>query len=74
MLKSLWIRCARVHLAASCSNCIYVEFFDKNADLTKYSDLYRGYREPVDGYLTPSDIPGLGIEIDQEAIEKYRIN
>ena len=29
--------------------------------------------EPKEGYLKVPDKPGLGIEVDQEALEKYRI-
>ena len=29
--------------------------------------------QPEDGYLSVPDRPGLGIEVDEEALEKYRI-
>jgi D-arabinonate dehydratase len=63
-----------VHLASITSNCKFIEFFDKYADLTKYSELYYGYREPVDGYLTAPDTNGLGTEINTDTIKKYKIN
>jgi D-arabinonate dehydratase len=62
-----------IHLATATQNTQFIEFFDKKADLTKYSDLYTGYREPVGGSLSPSNTPGLGIEPNHEVLERYGI-
>lgn len=56
-----------VHLAASFPECLYLEF----ADLA----WNRLVKEPVafeDGYAIAPDRPGHGIELDPEAISKYR--
>ena len=31
------------------------------------------YPEPVDGVFPATDVPGLGVEIDEEAVEKYSV-
>ena len=36
-------------------------------------DLLKQRLEVVDGTITPSEAPGLGIEVDEEALERYRV-
>jgi D-arabinonate dehydratase len=62
-----------MHLASATPNCIFVEFFDRNADLTKYSELYNGYTEPHNGFLRMNDRPGLGIEPNWDFIDKHKV-
>ncbi|MCJ7632422.1 mandelate racemase/muconate lactonizing enzyme family protein [Candidatus Bathyarchaeota archaeon] len=62
-----------VHLAAAVPNCLFVEFFDKAADIRKVEELYGEQMEPENGYLEAPRKPGLGIELDEEAIKKYQV-
>ena len=34
-------------------------------------EVFRGYPQFADGYLTPNEVPGLGVEYDDEAAAKY---
>ena len=40
---------------------------------TRENDLIGGALTPVDGLVTVPDTPGLGIEMDMKAVEKYRV-
>ena len=40
---------------------------------TREDDLIGGALMPVDGYVTVPDTPGLGVELDMEAVDKYRV-
>ena len=37
-------------------------------------DLLKTRLQVVDGYIEVSDAPGLGVEVDERAIEKYRVD
>jgi L-alanine-DL-glutamate epimerase-like enolase superfamily enzyme len=36
--------------------------------------LWRAVPQPVDGYLAMPTAPGLGLEFDEAAIKKYRVD
>jgi D-galactarolactone cycloisomerase len=60
---------ASVHLAAALQECIVMEL-----DYTYNSLREELLREPVkfeNGYLMPPEKPGLGIELDQQALRKF---
>jgi D-galactarolactone cycloisomerase len=60
---------ASVHLAAALQECIVMEL-----DYTYNSLREELLREPVkfeNGYLIPLEKPGLGIELDQQALQKF---
>jgi D-arabinonate dehydratase len=59
------------HLAGAKPNVMFVEFFVKGGDIRLEDKIFKEYREPKNGYLTLSDEPGLGIELDQETISRY---
>ena len=40
---------------------------------TLENDLIGGALTPVDGLVPVPDAPGLGVELDMEAVEKYRV-
>ncbi len=40
---------------------------------TRENDLIGGALMPVDGHVTVPDVPGLGVELDMEAVEQYRV-
>ncbi len=41
--------------------------------VTRENDLIGGALTPVDGHVAVPDAPGLGVELDMEAVEKYRV-
>ena len=62
---------ASVHWAAANPAAPLVEFPVRESPLL--NDLVAGYPPLVDGYVTVSDKPGLGIELNQEVLERYRV-
>lgn len=68
---------ANLHLAAAVSLCPYLEFpYDPPAWTAERRDYVMANKLQVDqdGYLSLSDAPGLGIELDEEALERYAYN
>jgi D-galactarolactone cycloisomerase len=65
---------ANLHLAAAVSHCPYLEFpYDPPSWSADRRDFVIANKLQVDsdGYLNLSDAPGLGIELDEEALERY---
>jgi L-alanine-DL-glutamate epimerase-like enolase superfamily enzyme len=63
---------AAVQLAAVTPHCPYVEFLP--ADLSESplrKELTIGAPEMVNGVLAPSDAPGLGVELNPDALERF---
>lgn len=69
-----WEQEVHMHLTSATPNAMWVEFFMKEIDVRKEAELYKDYVEPVNGYLEIPDKPGLGVELDEKAVEKYRID
>ena len=64
---------AASHLLASIPHGTYLEFFHKTRDPIWHNMIAN--RPPLkDGYITLSDDPGLGWELDRDYAAKYRIN
>jgi len=64
---------ASTHFAASIPNGFLIEYSVSDSPLTR--DLVHVPVTFKDGYVTvPTDRPGLGIEIDEQVLEKYRVN
>lgn len=64
-----------LHVVFSQSNCPLAEYFpDVEPDTGNelFWKVFRGDTRVVDGYLTPSTAPGLGREIDWNAVERLR--
>jgi hypothetical protein len=57
-----------MHLQAGISNGTLVEHHYLAVEL--YKQIYRGLPEPVDGYFTMRETPGLGFEPDRDAIRE----
>ncbi|MFO1297501.1 MAG: enolase C-terminal domain-like protein [Rubrivivax sp.] len=70
-----WHHNLHVHLAACTPNCIVVEHFDLAKDVFNFERLLTpGSRAlPEGGFLPVPSGPGLGIEFDAEAIERFRL-
>jgi L-alanine-DL-glutamate epimerase-like enolase superfamily enzyme len=65
---------ASVHLAAVAPTCSFIEFLPKElADSRLRRDLVRDELPVVDGVIPLPDRPGLGIEIDEEALGSFTV-
>jgi L-alanine-DL-glutamate epimerase-like enolase superfamily enzyme len=65
---------ASVHLAASCDHCPYIEFLPLElAESPLRRELLVQDFAVVDGMITVSDSPGLGIELNRDVLRKYRV-
>lgn len=60
-------------LVAAIPNGLIVEYFLKEADIMKDMVLYKKTLQPKNGYLQPSDRPGVGIIIDEEKLQEFQI-
>lgn len=68
---------ANLHLAAGVSDCPYLEFpYDPPAWTNERRDYIQSEKLAVteDGYIEVPKKPGLGIELDEEALKKYEVN
>lgn len=61
------------HLLASIPHGTYLEFFHPTRDPI-WHNLIVNRPEVIDGYLTLSDRPGLGWELDEDYIARYRVH
>lgn len=61
-----------VHLAASIPNLFMTESFPMNTPV--YWDVWKDKYEIKNGLITVPNRPGLGIELDEKAVEKYKID
>jgi L-alanine-DL-glutamate epimerase-like enolase superfamily enzyme len=63
---------AAVHLAAVTPHCPYVEFLPAELSVSPLrKKLVTGTPEMVNGVLSPSAAPGLGVELDSAALEGF---
>jgi L-alanine-DL-glutamate epimerase-like enolase superfamily enzyme len=68
---------AHLHLCAAIPNCEFVEVFHEADSLT--SDWFQWYLaepiplDPADGCMAVPQKPGLGVEIDEEKLARYRV-
>jgi len=60
---------ASLHLSAALKNAIVMELDTTHNPLR--SDILRTPLEPKNGLLAPPDAPGLGIEVDARALERF---
>ncbi|MFM1651324.1 mandelate racemase/muconate lactonizing enzyme family protein [Brevibacillus sp. B_LB10_24] len=68
---------ANLHLSAAISLCPYLEFpYDPPAWTAERRDFVQKEKFMVDsdGYLVVPQKPGLGFELDEEALDRYEIN
>ena len=62
-----------VHLMAAIPNGFMAEYFIRDLDLMVFDDLIAEPLKPEKGYLVPPQRPGLGMELDEEKLAKYRV-
>ena len=68
---------ANLHLAAGISDCPYIEFpYDPPAWSIERRDYVLSQKLTLskEGYVELPNIPGLGIELDGEALSRYQVN
>jgi L-alanine-DL-glutamate epimerase-like enolase superfamily enzyme len=65
------LKAASLHLNAYLMNSLYLEYNVSSAPLLK--DLCRNKIKMVDGYIEVPDGPGLGVDVDEKTVEKYRV-
>lgn len=67
---------ANFHLAAACPNCRYLEY-PYDPPVFPIDTYYSMLKEPITvddkGFALVPQKPGLGVELDRDAIEKYRV-
>ena len=65
------------HVIVSQPNCPLVEYFpnvEPDTGNELFWKVFTGEPTAVDGYLSPTDTPGLGIEVNRAAVEKLKWN
>ena len=68
-----WNADIHVHLAAATPNCSVVEYFDVGEDVYNFDMVLAEHLRPVGGWIDVPDRPGVGLVLDEAAIDRYRI-
>jgi D-arabinonate dehydratase len=68
-----WMANLHVHLAAAVPNGLTVEFFVLEEDVLNFERIVREPLQPVNGMLHVPQRPGHGVELDDQALARYRI-
>jgi L-alanine-DL-glutamate epimerase-like enolase superfamily enzyme len=68
-----WNHDLHVHLAAAVANCLAVEWFDAEQDIVNFDRLLAEPMRPEHGVLAVPDRPGLGLVVDWDAVERFRV-
>jgi D-arabinonate dehydratase len=61
-----------IHLASAIPNGLILEFYRGSTD-PMWDKMFEEPLTIVDGYVSPPDRPGLGITINQKALDPYRV-
>ena len=69
-----WNADMHVHLVAAVPNGLTVEYFLLEEDIYNFERLLAERLRPKDGIIPLPQRPGLGLVLDREAVERYRIN
>lgn len=67
-----WFADLHVHLVAATPNAIWVEYF-VGTSILNIMRLFRTTLEVKDGFISLPQRPGLGIELDDEAVERFAL-
>ncbi|QLG27306.1 mandelate racemase/muconate lactonizing enzyme family protein [Halorarum halophilum] len=62
-----------VHLLGAIENGLWAEFFYRDSDVKAFDDVLVHPMEAEDGYLEIPDRDGHGVELDDDALEQFRI-
>jgi L-alanine-DL-glutamate epimerase-like enolase superfamily enzyme len=68
-----WNADVHVHLAAASSNCLAVEWFDVNEDVYNFDLVLAEHLTARGGELEVPARPGIGLVVDEEALNRYRV-
>jgi D-arabinonate dehydratase len=72
-ISSHYVHDVHVHLMAAIPNALIAECFVRELDAMVFDDVVLEPLKVEDGYLQPPERPGLGMDLDEKAIERYRI-
>lgn len=61
------------HLAAATPNCSVVEYFDVEEDVYNFDLVLAEHLQVSGGWITVPDRPGVGLVLDEAAVDRYRI-
>jgi L-alanine-DL-glutamate epimerase-like enolase superfamily enzyme len=68
-----WHAHLHVRLAAATANCTTVEYFPLSEGIYNFEELVSNPLTPKDGHITLNQAPGIGIELDWEAVSHHAI-
>ena len=68
-----WHADVHVHLAGAVDNCLTVEYFLLEEDIYNFERLLLDRLQPTDGLIQIPDRPGVGLVLDESAVERYRV-
>ncbi len=63
-----------VHLAAAVTNCLTVEYFVLEQDITNFERLLAEPLRPTAGSIRLPDRPGVGLVLDRGSVDRYRLD
>lgn len=62
-----------VHLMTAIPNAFMAEYFMRDLDIMLFDEVVKEPLKPENGYLVPPQRPGLGMELDEEKLARYRV-
>jgi D-arabinonate dehydratase len=68
-----WEQEVHMHMVGALPDALWVEYFMREIEVRVEDKIYKDFVVAKDGYLDIPDKPGLGIEFDEKALEKYRV-
>ena len=72
-VSSHYFHDVHVHLMASVPNALMAEYFPLDLDIMVFDAVVREPLKPEKGYLPVPQRPGLGMDLDEEKLKRYRI-
>src|SRR3954453_1355311 len=68
-----WHADIHVHLVAAVPNALTVEYFSLDENIYNFERVLLDRLQPKEGMIPLRDAPGVGLELDRAAVERYRI-
>lgn len=72
-IASHYFHDVHVHLMAAIPNAFMAEYFIRDLDIMVFDDVVLEPLRPENGYLRPPERPGLGMELDEQALQRFRV-
>jgi D-arabinonate dehydratase len=72
-IASHYFHDVHVHLMASIPNALTAEYFPLDLDVMVFDAVVKEPLKPEKGYLPVPQRPGLGMELDEEKLKRYRV-